>query len=122
MDDVIKRWKVFDAILRCTNFRDLYDFMRYMEQADMSDMHMEFEFGILCAINAVENIPGEVQTGKWKYIQYKNGKVGFLCDKCGFEVPWNHQEESVSFIKSYDYCPGCGKIMTVDVKTGDQDG
>lgn len=52
------------------------------------------------------------RTGKWIYGEHDIAMCdGYMCDKCGYFVPWDYQHKFIDFIKDYNYCPNCGARM-----------
>ena len=54
-----------------------------------------------------------VRHGKWEYGEDESGYDGYYCSKCFGHVRWYGKvgEQSINFIKKYNYCPNCGARM-----------
>ena len=54
-----------------------------------------------------------VRHGKWEYGEDESGYDGYYCSKCFGHVRWYGKagEQSINFIKKYNYCPNCGAYM-----------
>ena len=54
---------------------------------------------------------------RWEYGENESGYDGYYCSKCFGHVRWygKASEQSINFIKKYNYCPNCGAKMDGDV-------
>lgn len=67
------------------------------------------------AIRKLPTIESEREKSEWIYTKHDVAMCdGYICDQCGFFVPWDYSHKSIDFIKDYHYCPSCGKGMRVD--------
>ena len=62
----------------------------------------------------VDAVP--VRHGKWEYGEDESGYDGYYCSKCFGHVRWYRKagEQSINFIKKYNYCPNCGARMDAE--------
>lgn len=81
----------------------------------------------LCTFNVIINavidkhptIEAEpVRHGKWEYGEDESGYDGYYCSNCFGHVRWYGKagEQSINFIKKYNYCPYCGARMDKERK------
>ena len=50
--------------------------------------------------------------GRWIYGEHDIAMCdGYMCDKCGFFVPWDYKFKFIDFINDYHFCPNCGSDM-----------
>ena len=50
--------------------------------------------------------------GEWLYAEHNIAMCdGYMCDQCGFFVPWDYKHKFIDFIKDYHWCPSCGADM-----------
>lgn len=61
------------------------------------------------------------QEAEWVYGEDETGVDGWYCSECTFFEPWFYAfDADIDFIKRYEYCPKCGRRMTL--YTGKQEG
>ena len=72
-------------------------------------------------VRLIKDLPAvepERKDGKWIYAEHDIAMCdGYMCDQCGFFVPWDYKHKFIDFIKDYHWCPSCGADMR-----GEQDG
>lgn len=50
--------------------------------------------------------------GEWIYGEHDIAMCdGYMCNQCGFFVPWDYKHKFIDFIKDYHWCPFCGADM-----------
>ena len=86
---------------------DLFDCVELSKGKEW-DGHTEVDVTRLLSLNAVP-----VKRGKWEYGEDESGYDGYYCSTCFGHVRWYGKvgEQSINFIKKYNYCPNCGADM-----------
>lgn len=104
--------------------------MRFVQQAVNMIMHTaksdsikdkSFRNAARMIQNAIDGEPQDFEPisdeperkeGKWIYAEHDIAMCdGYMCDQCGFFVPWDYKHKSIDFIKDYHWCPSCGADM-----------
>ena len=51
-------------------------------------------------------------SAEWIYGENSFGADGWKCSECGFFEPWFYEfTDDIDFIRSYSFCPSCGRRM-----------